>query len=254
MTEAYLTRTRRSPYLILLATLLLSAPILQAQSDFFVGEFSFVFEGKQQDLKITFPKRLVDHYSNKTHYWPRNMTDYASHGLEDPGYEYISDFVAAVKQEVQKFQFDDETTARYLIAFVQSLKYIPETQEYVRYPIETLADGGGDCEDTSVLLAALLQELNYDVLLISPPKHMAVAIHCPSCSGAKIVHEGKPYYFIETTGSNLPIGYCKEEYRGTQVRTAKVPLHNPKYAATPGLHPRNNSGKVVYNQFSEKAR
>ena len=50
----------------------------------------------------------------------------------------------------------------FVISFVQSLPYIVDDvttvgNEYPRYPIETLFDRRGDCEDTSILVAALLE-------------------------------------------------------------------------------------------------
>ena len=50
--------------------------------------------------------------------------------------------------------------------------------EYPRYPVETLFDRGGDCEDTSILTATILYEMGYDValLILEDDNHCAIGI------------------------------------------------------------------------------
>lgn len=51
--------------------------------------------------------------------------------------------------------------ASFVLAFVQSLRYTPDIltgyDEYPRFPVETLVDDGGDCEDTAILYATLIR-------------------------------------------------------------------------------------------------
>ena len=98
-------------------------------------------------------------------------------------------------------------------SFVQNLKYETEREEYPNYPVETLVDKGGDCEDTAILTAALLQAMGYDAVLIrfSPPKegdagHMAVGVAVTGVSGGRSYsYDGQTYYYLETT-SSWPVG------------------------------------------------
>ena len=70
--------------------------------------------------------------------------------------------------------------------------------EWPKYPIETLIDGAGDCEDQSILFASLAEVLGYQTLLIEIPGHMYVAIHLAS----EPTHtENGPWYF-EVGGLN----------------------------------------------------
>ncbi|MBI5253524.1 MAG: hypothetical protein HY930_03890 [Euryarchaeota archaeon] len=106
---------------------------------------------------------------------------------------------------------------------MQSLPYTPDNvttkfDEYPRYPIETLADNGGDCEDASILTAALLSNMGYKVILISPPEHMAVGIHIEGAYGSYYEIEGRKYFYLETTGKGWKIGEIPEEYRGAEVK------------------------------------
>ncbi|MFC7047360.1 hypothetical protein ACFQH6_19820 [Halobacteriaceae archaeon GCM10025711] len=63
----------------------------------------------------------------------------------------------------------------FLIDFVQNLPYVPDdvsagVDEYPKYMMETLVEAGGDCEDSSILLASLLlsSSFGYGTVLISP--------------------------------------------------------------------------------------
>ena len=63
------------------------------------------------------------------------------------------------------------------MAFVQSLPYVSDSvssgyDEYPRFPFETLYHGGGDCEDSSILLASILYDMGYGVALIELPGHI----------------------------------------------------------------------------------
>ena len=48
----------------------------------------------------------------------------------------------------------------------------------MRFPMETLVDGEGDCEDLSILAATILHEMGYRVLLVVLPDHLALAVDC----------------------------------------------------------------------------
>ena len=98
------------------------------------------------------------------------------------------------------------------LTYVQSLPYSYDStskgkDEYVRYPVETLVDGCGDCEDKSVLLAAILHEMNIDFVLLMAPDHMAVGVNYEPHNGATgFMFNGKKYYYAETTEIDFKIG------------------------------------------------
>ena len=102
------------------------------------------------------------------------------------------------------------------LSYVQSLPYSYDSTskgmtEYVRYPIETLVDGCGDCEDKSVLLAAILHEMNIGFVLLMTPDHMAVGVNCePRRDTVGFVYDGKEYYYAETTQDGFKIGQAPD--------------------------------------------
>jgi len=126
---------------------------------------------------------------------------------------YIDDMVQEIDKAATEKHFTEVQKLNFVIAFVQSLPYTVDIEtkpydEYPRYPIETLFDRGGDCEDTSILVAALLDRLGYDVALLhlKNAKHMAVGVSVPSTYGSYYEYEGKKYFYLETTGEGWEVG------------------------------------------------
>jgi hypothetical protein len=119
------------------------------------------------------------------------------------------------------------------IAFVQGLPYTYDNvstpfDEYPRFPSETIYDDGGDCEDTAILMAAILKRMGYDVVLLSLPGHVAAGISCdPSGSNRTAYpYEGREYCYLETTGEGYGIGELPAEFSSTNVTV--IPLGSPR--------------------------
>ena len=103
-------------------------------------------------------------------------------------YVVVDEYIRKVSDDLQalyKAQFGDfscnDDYVNFVTAFVQiCIEYDYDESnllgEYWRYPLETLCDGKGDCEDTSILLAALIDAkgLNGGVILV--PGHAMCAI------------------------------------------------------------------------------
>ncbi|MDR0523159.1 MAG: hypothetical protein LBG62_01875 [Candidatus Methanoplasma sp.] len=110
--------------------------------------------------------------------------------------------------------------ANFILAFVQSLEYEYDSDgtdydEYWKYPVETLYEKRGDCEDTAILYAALMKAAGYDVALINLPGHEATGIAMPETTiGTYYLKDGKRYYYCETTGTGWKLGDYPPEYRG----------------------------------------
>ena len=99
----------------------------------------------------------------------------------------------------------DTCTICIAIDFVQSMIYQFDIDyiskpDYPKFALETIIDEKGDCEDTSFLMASILEALNYDVILLLYSDHMAVGVWCETCSGTYYTYKGRNYFFLETTG------------------------------------------------------
>jgi len=107
------------------------------------------------------------------------------------------------------------------LSFVQSLTYAADNatislDEYPRYPVETLFEERGDCEDASLLLAAIMTNMGYDVALLvfEDLDHIGLGINFPVRYGNSWIYEGERYWYLDASGTR-PVGWCPEEYAQT---------------------------------------
>ena len=124
-------------------------------------------------------------------------------------------FIQSLTNEIRAITsgYSDTGRLNWVISFVQNLPYTVDSEttpydEYPRYPMETLFDRGGDCEDTSILVAALLDNLGYDVVLLFMEKarHVAVGVDVSNAFGTYYEYGGVRYYYLETTGKDWQVG------------------------------------------------
>lgn len=196
-----------------------------ARGDEIVRTFRWTaIDGGVQTATMTIPSSLFE----KERETPR-ISDHSAWGryaLSDDERPYLEDIVDQIA--ASRFNTPDEDYYRVMdvIFFVQQLPYssdddlasytedvVPSSVlhvsnglEYPKYPIETLVDGKGDCEDTSILAAALLNLMDYDVVLLSYSDHAALGVQMPNFNPyykdytpKYYDYGGKRYYYVETT-------------------------------------------------------
>lgn len=120
-------------------------------------------------------------------------------------YEQTSAILAFV-QQVIKYAFDKDTT--------------PE-EEWPRYPIETLQEEVGDCEDVAILTAAIMNRLGFQVALLILPGHCALGIAGVENMPGDCIKDsksGRHYYYAEATGNGWQIGSLPDDYRHKEVQ------------------------------------
>lgn len=113
----------------------------------------------------------------------------------------------------------------FVLSFIQqAIQYQSEEAEYPKYPIETLADGRGDCEDFSILGAAILKCMGYEVGLMILPNHAALGVAgATGLPGTYMEKNGLRYYYCEMTGEGWRIGQIPEKYESKTVEVFPVP-------------------------------
>ncbi len=102
-------------------------------------------------------------------------------------YEHLCNVIAYVQQTIRYERDLSEGTG--------------ELIEHPKYPIETLVDKTGDCEDQAILAAAILKNLGYQTALLILPTHVALGVVFAGLNGVFIDDDttGKRYIFIEMT-------------------------------------------------------
>ncbi len=118
-------------------------------------------------------------------------------------------YVQQIASEIEALGDSDYQRASYALSFVQSLHYYSDEQlygqdEFWAYPIETLYQHGGDCEDLSVLLCSILLAMDIECVLLDFEGHVSAGA-CVGGQGAYYSLDGKRYYVCEPTGTG-PIG------------------------------------------------
>jgi hypothetical protein len=117
--------------------------------------------------------------------------------VQDPAQDslYTAFLKEADKIRIQQKLSDDEYLELITI-YVQSLQYETREQNPAKFPVETVVDRAGDCDDKSLLLAGLLSREGYTValLLFGPESHMALGVGSDDYR-----YKNTSYAFVETT-------------------------------------------------------
>jgi hypothetical protein len=188
-------------------------PMLQHTD--YTENYHWIYGGHSYSYTIQIPKSLYDDYRQR----PHDNISYTKYALTQKDKKILDQILSDFREHS-----DSKTEAAHnVVAFVQSLPYFKDDvstghDDYARYPIETLVDRGGDCEDTAILTAALLKEMGYDVIIVDLPGHVAVGITCSGCKGFSYPYEGKMYYYLETTGNNWKVGQIPPQYKTVRAR------------------------------------
>lgn len=145
--------------------------------------------------------------------------------------EVIAQVIENMRQLADSMSLDDSAVAREIAAFVQQvITYELDSdttgcQDYPRYPIETLYERQGDCEDTTILMAALLREWGYEVMFLLVPGHAALAIRTTDdySAGSYYEYNGHRYLYIESTSEGWNIGEIPEDMMNEPAQFYPIP-------------------------------
>lgn len=194
---------------------------------------------------------------NYNSYTSRERDDFTT--MVKVGRDALQDLIAEFHRIMSSF--GTEQKVNFVLAFVQSLPYTKDDvttghDDFRRYAVETLIDGGGDCEDTSVLAASIIGGLGFGVALITFPGHIGLGVK-GDFSGTRFLYSGTPYYYCETTGTGWELGKLPESYvsRKTQIMpiavrsirkpSITIPPNPPRPSVTTKLRPSRR--RVVRN-------
>ena len=209
----------------LLHLLILMLPFVtaSAQTDgFLMVQHDWYCNGRNHSIELEISEELYDYYQNEREHL---AYEYRIEDRETPVNFYsfiLSDFdrpfIHELADRFAERAFTDRDKVNLAMTFVQSLPYAYDNdskgeEEYVRYPIETLVDGCGDCEDKVALLGAILYEMGIDFVLLSLPEHLALAVRCEGVVAERyIAFSNKKYYYVETTMEGWEIGQVPPDY------------------------------------------
>ena len=186
------------------------------------------FRGRHYTILMTIDLERYNSYSGKERYdIPK---------LVEEGRTTIGNLTREFQRTFKRNQsWTRQDRVDFVLSFVQSLPYTLDDvttgyDEFRRYAIETLIEGGGDCEDTTILVAAILRGLGEKTALIFTPGHIALGVS-GDFKGTSLTYNNIKYYYCETTGTGWTVGTLPASVGKTVDRI--VPLSPSKIAPKP---------------------
>jgi len=195
----------------------------EVPNGYVVYEYSWTSpEGVDRMTEIPLPYALYMTYRGRIRNPLVDNYDYADYVL-DPLDDPTLEDVAAVLQE---YVSTDLAYAKEALAFVQgAIRYEvdPAGEEWPLYPLETLVDGSGDCEDSAILYVSLLCAVGIEPKLAfvdtdddGTPDHVLALVpissqsslsgSCGSAAVTVFTLDGTMYAVAESTGRSGVVG------------------------------------------------
>ncbi len=196
---------------------------------YYVIHHEWSYGGSRWEYGTEIPKVDYGYFSTK----PRT-SDYSEYVDNPADDNWMNRLGSLLENCAENKGWSEFKTVSFVLAFVQSWPYTSddvttEYDEYPRYPVETIVDGGGDCEDTSILFASIVRGMGYGTVLLKLEEddHMAVGV----LISQNIVNDwnqnydltyytsdDKIYAYCETTGEGWELGEKPDDLKSTSVR------------------------------------
>lgn len=216
-------------------------------------EYTAYSDGGETEYTESFSEFIYNFYHRQSRQYVNNYQFKYGSYVSDQLDKYIIDSIVSEFEEYGKKNNQTEREIiEHMMSFVQNLKYTTDKRgtgwnEYPKYPVETLVEQEGDCEDTSILMADLLRRYGYGTKLISATSemtdgdtggHMAVGIKGDEDVWGTYYTDSKGdrYYFIETTSSGTGIGEAPHWMNKARLRPVGIhPVPGAVYAQVTGV-------------------
>jgi hypothetical protein len=198
----------------------------------------YVLRGEEKEIPFVIYRGVENYVSNLTRYLvyengeKPSIQDFKLKIINEPiQREYLLPLVI----EIQNSADSKEDQLRIAVSLVQQIpfgfsekltlfggRYI----NYSRYPYDVLWDSEGICGEKSDLLAFLLKELGYDIVLFHhyDENHESVGVKCPE----EYSLDNTGYCFIETTGASIMTDHDIEYIGGIKLKSTPevIPISN----------------------------
>lgn len=187
-------------------------------------QFAWNFKDREWTWNIAIPKEDHDHFAALSR--PTGILGLAGMANASRDDAIIADLAGTIRDAAQAAGYSEYDTVSFALSFVQSMRYTPDTvgqgtDNYAQYPLETLVRQGGDCEDTSLLGAAILDALGHRTALLIFRQvtgysggHAALGVSGADLVGTFYGRGATPYYYAEMTSTGYPLGTIPDMVRG----------------------------------------
>ncbi len=176
------------------------------------------------------------------------VTDSYQSMVNDPAQDGMYGALTGVFKQIKNDKnLSDDEYLELITTFVQSLRYETLADNPAKFPVETVVEGSGDCDDKSLLLAGLLSREGYRVALMSfgPEQHMAVGV-----AADDYLYKNTTYTYIETTNISF-IGVPADTLKGglaLQSDPVIIPIGNGTRPYTSGRETRSINNALILSE------
>jgi len=181
--------------------------------------YSWSYNYRTFSLSVDIPPELYAYYSQYSIQRSPSSTSQMT-AFVTSGDSVVVEIANELDSAADNRGYDYYEKVNFVLSFVQSLEYTYDNastyaNEYWRFSVETLVDETGDCEDTSILFASLMEAMGYDAVLINVPRHLAVGIWgTEGYPGTYYNYDGRNYYYCETTAEDWVMGMIPSDFSG----------------------------------------
>ncbi len=181
--------------------------------------YQWNFNNKNWKISLEIPIDEYEHFRDlDVNRAPQNVGTYAMASFVTSSDHVVETLANKLKTLAKSENFNESATVNFILRFVQeNVNYVWDNEsknctEYWRYPVETLVEKKGDCEDSSALFASIMDALEYHTVLLfyiveEDVGHLAVGIHLKGEGyGEYVIYDTKKYYYCETTSYGFNIG------------------------------------------------
>lgn len=194
------------------------------EDNHYAVQHEWSYDGIRWEYTAEIPKTRYDFFKAK----PR-VSDYGEYVDNPDDDEWMNHLASVLRDEAEDKGWGEFKTVSFALSFVQSLPFTPdnvttEYDEYPRYPVETIVDGGGDCEDTAILFSSIIRGMGYNTVLLllkgGERFHMATGVRISQNvvddwnADYPLAHyesENKTYAYCETTGEGWELGHKPDD-------------------------------------------
>lgn len=182
--------------------------------------FKWEYKGNDYSLDLYLSKKTYEFYKNFERV--KDPKDYDVYVSQLNSEKFVAQLYLILKEYAKNKGITERYDLRnFIISFVQYIDYQSDSdfcgiEAYPKFPYETLYDFNGDCEDTAILMSALLSQAGHKSVLIFYPGHMLSGVEClnndfESKSIFYTYNEIK-YCVLESTGIGWAVGQLDPEY------------------------------------------
>lgn len=196
--------------------------------------YKWKYDKKNWEVSIDIPTKTYEDYTNSSVDRAPQGQIHSSDAMArfvTSDEKVIVDLAKKLSLLAKTKNYDSIETINFILSFVQDqdiCKYTEDNEtkgqkEYWRFPVETLVENQGDCEDSSVLFASIMDSLGYDVALLfytweeddENLGHLATGIHLDGDHGHYVKDIfGKKYFYCETTNPTFRLGMLPHDVKG----------------------------------------